>query len=198
MGPNPWYESTNYFLIKLEELDVNLSKGFPTDGRTKKVIAEPRVYVSPTKENTERTTVFQRLSQTADRLTQAPKATNVSKPAEVTKPSSPDIGQSTSLFKPKDFLTPLRPLPTRPRKPAAATITAPILSTVKVNSLNITVPNSTEAAIQTEPVTSNNNNNNNKQLKIHTEDNIFILYPLQGFTILSCQRGSIILYRRTS
>lgn len=95
--------------------------------------------------------VFQPLSQTADRLTQAPKATDISKPA---KTAPPDVVQITTLFEAKDFLTPLRPLPTRPRRPAAATITAPTLSTVKVNSLKITISNSTEAKMQTEPSTS--------------------------------------------
>lgn len=120
-----------------QELDVDLPSQFSADRRTKKIIAKPHIYVSLTKKSADKITVFQRLSQTADRLTQVTKSTEVSKPVKTTKSTSPDVSQIVNLFKPKDLLRLLRPLPTRTKRPAAATITAPTLSTVQVNSLAI-------------------------------------------------------------
>lgn len=52
------------------ELDVALPRHFPPSDKLKKLIAKPRVYISPTKKPSSKTSVFQRLIKTAEKLTE--------------------------------------------------------------------------------------------------------------------------------
>lgn len=94
------------------------------------------------KEPTVNLTVFQRLNQTAEKLTKPVKnlpAITVTKAPDATMSPKFDM---TAMMKPLDFLTPLKPTPVK-RTPPAATSTAPSVPTIQIKSLSTTPPPTT-------------------------------------------------------